>query len=109
MDRKAQWSLVGAAWFAALSVSLFSYLNWRRGGTGGAPAALTAQSLVPQSNGSVRCPVTGELIQVGPDTPTVNYRGQTYYFSTSKDANGLDARTRFLMDPDHYLSPPAQP
>jgi len=115
VDKKAQWSLVAAAWFAALSVSLFSYLNWQRGAApapagGVAPAPASGpQSLVPQANGTVRCPVTGELLLVKPDTPTVNYRGQTYYFSTTKDANGLDARTRFLMDPDHFLSPNAQP
>lgn len=108
MDKKALWSLVGAAWFAALSVGVFGYLIWRHGATQGQPGPLTAQSLVP-SNGSVRCPVTGELLTLGPDTPTVNYRGQIYYFSLSKDANGLDARTRFLMDPDRYLSPTAQP
>ncbi|HTB34112.1 MAG TPA: hypothetical protein VK842_04570 [bacterium] len=109
MDKKAQWSLVGAAWFAALSVAGFGYLIWQRGGSPALPGPLTAQSLVPQANGTVRCPVTGELLQVGPDTPTVNYRGQTYYFSTAKDGNGLDARIRFLMDPDRYLSPTAHP
>ena len=109
MDKKAQWSLVAAVWFIALSVAVFGYLIWRRVAPAGAAAPLTAQSLLPQANGSVRCPVTGEDLQVGADTPTVNYRGQTYYFSKAKDANGLDARTRFLMDPEHYVSPTAQP
>jgi len=109
VDRKAQWSLVAAAWFIALNVAVFGFLIWRRVGPAAAAAPLTTQSLVPQANGSVRCPVTGESLQIRADTPTVNYRGQTYYFSTAKDANGLDARTRFLMDPEHYVSPSAQP
>jgi hypothetical protein len=109
VDRKAQWSLVAAVWFIALSVAVFGFLIWRRIAPPAAAAPLTAQSLVPQANGSVRCPVTGESIQVGPDTPTVNYRGQTYYFATAKDSDGLDARTRFLMAPDRYVSPTAQP
>ena len=109
MDKKAQWSLVGAAWVAALSVAVFGYLNWRRTAPSAAQAQASAESLVPQANGTVRCPVTGELLQVGPGTPTVDYRGQVYYFSTSKDAQGNDARTRFLMDPDRYLSQASHP
>lgn len=119
MDKPAQWALVGAAWFLAVSVAVFGFLTWQRMGAVRAPsgplaatAGATAGSTSPwalQSDGTAVCPVTGQRLQVGPDTPTVSYLGNTYYFSADKDASGADARTRFLMDPDSWLHRGATP
>jgi hypothetical protein len=103
MDKPAQWALVGAAWFLAVSVALFGFLAWQRLGHAQPSPAGGAVSYAAQGDGTAVCPVTGERLQVGPDTPTVTYLGHAYYFSTDKDAQGEDARTRFLMDPDGWI------
>ncbi|MGH7441502.1 MAG: hypothetical protein ACREKE_02385 [bacterium] len=107
MDKPAQWALVGAAWFLALAVALFGFLCWQRLGHArpvlvSEAAVATAAAPSPPVQTAV-CPVTGEHIVVGPDTPQVVYLGRTYYFSADRDAQGNDARTRFLMNPDAWL------
>ena len=103
MEKRAQWALVGAAWFLALSVAglgLLAYRHWA------APTAVAAPPVAAwglRSDGTAPCPVTGQLIQVLTSTPKVDYQGQVYYFSSDKDASGTDARMRFLMDPDSFL------
>jgi hypothetical protein len=121
VDKPVQWALVGAAWFLAGSVAVFGFLTWQRLGSIRTPAGTLAAPLgnaaatgssspwALQSDGTALCPVTGQRIQVGPDTPTVTYLGNTYYFSGDKDASGQDARTRFLMDPDSWLHRGAAP
>jgi len=102
MDKKAQWALVGAAWFLALSVAGLGYMGWRHfAPVGGDPKVLYAL----QANGKTVCPVTGKSLQVVETTPRVNYQGTVYYFSADTDGEGRDARTRFLMDPESFLRP----
>jgi YHS domain-containing protein len=101
MDKKAQWALVGAAWFMALTVAGLGWLAWQKFGATKDPLA----AFVPAGDGSVRCPVTGEKLQALSGTPQVNYQGRTYYFSGAVDGEGRDARTRFLMEPERYLHP----
>jgi YHS domain-containing protein len=105
MEKKAQWALVGAAWFLAGTIALFGWLAWQRFGVEKDPLAAFA----PAADGTVRCPVTGEKLQAVSGTPQVVYQGRTYYFSGAKDPEGQDARTRFLMDPERYLHPGAAP
>jgi YHS domain-containing protein len=106
MDKKVQFSLVAAAWFAAFSVAVFGYLAWQRG----LPGADGADGAAAVAGATAVCPVTGRTVAVGPDTPKVVYLGRTYYFSGDKDADGHDARTRFLMDPESFVKPqPAAP
>jgi YHS domain-containing protein len=107
MDKPAQWALVGAAWFLAISVAVVGFLALERLGPAHPEAAAAGVSV--QDAGAVLCPVTGKRIIVGPDTPKVIYLGKTYYFSDDRDADGVDARSRFLMDPESYLKrqPPA--
>jgi YHS domain-containing protein len=101
MDKKAQWALVGAAWFLALSVAGLGWLAWSHfGRTENSTAGFTTVT-----NGQVHCPVTGESVQAVSSTPHVSYMGVTYYFSTAADGDGHDARTRFLMDPESFLHP----
>lgn len=102
MDKKAQWALVGAAWFLALSVAALGWLAWR-GLAGPGAAPLGAAGAV--RGGLARCPVTGESVQALSSTPQVDYLGTVYFFSTARDGEGRDARTRFLMDPGAYLKP----
>jgi YHS domain-containing protein len=103
MDKKAEWALVGAAWFLALSVAGLGWLAWRHFG----PPPDPAEAWQVASDGTARCPVTGESVPAEAATPQLDYQGQVYYFSASKDAEGRDARTRFLMDPESYLRPAA--
>jgi YHS domain-containing protein len=112
MDKKAQWALVAAAWFLALSMTALGVLAYRR--LGGSGLALTASArpagpMGMRADGTALCPVTGQVLQVLTSTPKVDYMGTVYYFSGDQDAQGLDARTRFLMDPDKYLKAPAAP
>jgi YHS domain-containing protein len=102
MDKKAQWALVGAAWFLSLTVAGLGWLAWERFGKA---AADPSQAFIEVSGGRVRCPVTGESVMAVSATPHVDLGGQTYYFSAALDGEGHDARTRFLMDPDKYLHP----
>lgn len=99
MDRPAQWALVGAAWFLAASVAVFGYLTWQR--LGRVPMASGAAASADPSYAI--CPVTGARVLVGPATPKVVYMGHTFYFSGAVDSDGLDARSRFLMDPEAWL------
>lgn len=102
MDKKAEWALVGAAWFLALSVAGLGWLAWRHFNPGPSdPRAVYAL----HDDGSAICPVTGRRLQIDANTPKVDYQGHVYYFANDVDAQGLDARTRFLMDPESYLSP----
>jgi len=103
MEKKAQWALVGAAWFFVLSVTGLGLLAYRRFGAPAVVAAPPASTWGLRSNGTALCPVTGQVLQVLSFTPKVDYLGSVYYFSLDKDGQGLDARTRFLMDPDRYL------
>lgn len=102
MQKKAEWALVGAAWFLAVSVAVLGFLGYRHwvATPAGAPPAST---WALHSDGTALCPVTGEVLKVVSATPQVNYLGTVYYFSGDKDAQGLDARTRFLMDPESFL------
>ena len=104
MDKKAQWALVGAAWFLALSVAVLGFLGWRHF----SPKAVDpAVVYALHGDGKAICPVTGKTLQVSDATPRINYQGVTYYFSSDSDAEGRDARTRFLMDPESFLRPAA--
>lgn len=103
MDKKAQWALVGAAWFMAFSVAGLGWLAWQRFG----PEPDPAKAYIVRSDGTAMCPVTRESVQAVSSTPQVDYQGLVYYFSTAKDAEGRDARTRFLMDPESFLRPAA--
>jgi hypothetical protein len=104
MGKFAQWALVAAAWFAALSVAATGVLALDK--LARIQAALSAPKADPvdpyalRADGTALCPVTGQRVVVGPQTPKVVYLGRTYFFSTDKDANGVDARTRFLTDPE---------
>jgi YHS domain-containing protein len=102
MDKKAQWALVGAAWFLAISFAVLGYLGWRHF-SHGADDPTVLYSL--QADGSAVCPVTQKKLQVTESTPKVVYQGTPYYFATDADNEGRDARTRFLMDPEAYLRP----
>jgi len=108
VDKSAQWALVAAAWFIALSVALFGYLAWQRLGQP-RPVMAASDQWGVQADGTALCPVTGKRVPVGPRTSKVTYLGRTYYFSDDKDAQGEDARTRFLMDPDSWLKRQAAP
>ena len=104
MDKKAQWALVGAAWFLALAVGVLGWLAWRHFL---APQPSPAAAYALQADGSAVCPVTGKKLAVDDKTPRVDYQGTVYYFAADVDAEGRDARTRFLMAPDTFLRPPA--
>ena len=106
MEKRAQWALVGAAWFLAVSVAVIGFLAYERLA---APAAANAAAVGQHRDGTAICPVTGQVLQVLTSTPKVDYLGTVYYFSGDQDAQGLDARTRFLMDPDKYLKAPSAP
>jgi|GEM_PF-3041963 YHS domain-containing protein len=104
MEKRAQWALVGAAWFFALSVAGLGFMAYRRlNSPPAAAAAPPASTWGLRSDGTALCPVTGEVLQVVSSTPRVDYVGAVYYFSADKDGQGLDARMRFLMDPERYL------
>ena len=104
MDNRAQWALVGAAWFLALSVAVLGYLGYRHfaAPAQGPPTDVgLAQPLAPGSKAT--CPVTRAELTVGADTPSAVYKGQTYYFAPAT-VGGKDNKTLFLMDPERYLS-----
>jgi YHS domain-containing protein len=104
MDKKAQWSLVAAAWVLAIGVIAMGILALQRFGS--APAANPAPLPSPQAsgNGKQYCPVDHVEVVVGPDTPKVRYNGNTYYFCDTKDSQGRSHKELFLMDPQLYLS-----
>lgn len=107
MDKPAQWALVGAAWFLAISVSLLGFLAYRHFGAGGpAVTAASAGSVGELAVGaSAVDPVTGSPVVVGTDTPHVVYQDRVYYFSSLSDAAGIMPKRRFLMDPESYVHP----
>jgi YHS domain-containing protein len=104
MDKKAQWALVGAAWFLAISVAVLGFLGWRHF----SPSSDDPKQVYAlKTDGSTLCPVTRKPVQVVEATPKVVYQGMTYYFAADLDLEGRDARTRFLMDPEAFLRPAA--
>jgi len=117
MDKPVQVALVGAAWILALGACTLGFLAWQRGQDGAAaPPSAPSQAGAPAAGGyavnpagQAACPVTGQLLTVTSATPRVVYRGETYYFSGDRDAQGNDARTRFLMDPESFLQRRAGP
>lgn len=110
MDKPAQWALVGAAWFLAISVAVLGFLAWRHlaGGIEVAPALQGSEAALAIGATAI-CPVTGQKVVVGPNTPHVVYQNRVYYFSDQADAAGLLPRRRFLMDPEAILHPGAAP
>ena len=46
----------------------------------------------------ISCPVTGKLIQDITGTPSMNYKGETYYFCCK------GCLKKFKAQPDYYLS-----
>jgi YHS domain-containing protein len=103
MDNKAQWSLVAAAWVLAIGViAIGLYAIRHMGGPSAPPSA--AQPAQAAAGGKTLCPVDHVEVQVGPDTPRVNYQGTTYYFCATKDSMGRTHKELFLMDPQLYLS-----
>jgi YHS domain-containing protein len=106
MDKPAQWALVGAAWFLALSVALLGFLAFRHFEAKSALTAATAGSLGELALGSSAVdPVTGATVTVGADTPRVVYQDRVFYFSNVSDAAGILPKRRFLMDPENYVHP----
>jgi YHS domain-containing protein len=103
MEKRAQWALVGAAWFLAISVAVIGVLAYRHFSAPAVAPAPPASTWGLRSDGSALCPVTGQALAVTTATAKVDYLGAVYYFSPDKDSQGLDARTRFLMDPERYL------
>lgn len=101
MDKKAQWGLVSAAWFLALSVTGLGYLALKK-----LDAPVVAEQGV--SEGSVVteaiCPVTKRRLQLQPNTPKLNYKGRDFYFADDVDEKGHTAKQRFLMDPELFLT-----
>jgi hypothetical protein len=115
MEKPAQWALVGAAWFLALTVAAMGFFAWRTFEANGlakpaAVAAAQAGADVPLQEGATAiCPVTHETVVVGPATPRVTYMDRVYYFSGTKDPDGNDPKRRFLMDPESFVHPGLAP
>ena len=110
MDKPAQWALVGAAWFLALTVAMISFLAWRHfDATSQAnrliAAAAQGQELKLPDGASAICPVTKEKLIITKDTPHLIYKDRVYYFSTTLDPAGKEPKRLFLMDPEFYASP----
>ncbi len=114
MEKPAQWALVGAAWFLALTVAVIGFVAWRHFDAASQAAAAQASaqngSSAPLADGETAiCPVTHEKVIVGPATPHVVYMDHVYYFSTGLDPAGHDPKRRFLMDPESFVHPGAAP
>ena len=114
MEKPAQWALVGAAWFLALTVAVIGFFAWRlfEGSVRDkqAQAQVQAGFEAPLTDGAKAvCPVTHETVVVGPGTPHVVYLDRVYYFSTTVDAAGHDPKRRFLMDPESFVHPGQAP
>jgi YHS domain-containing protein len=100
MDKKAQWSLVAAAWIGVLGLLGLGWLALEK-----VPSFRVAEAQGPAQPGSKFLdPVTKSEVLIATDTPHVIYMGRDYYFSTAKDERGRDHKTLFLMDPELYLS-----
>ena len=104
MDKNAQWALVAAAWFLALSVALLGWLGYRHLNR---PVAVAAEpaggGIVPLGDRAI-CPVTHQSLVVDAKSSQAVSRGRTYYFAPGRDERGREYRTLFLMDPEAYLS-----
>ncbi len=113
MEKPAQWALVGAAWFLALTIAIVSVLAWRHFEglpAAGVPAPGVAGSPQALPEGATAiCPVTHEKVMIGPATPHVVYMDRVYYFSTTLDASGREPKRAFLMDPEFYVHPGSAP
>lgn len=114
MDKPAQWALVGAAWFLALSVALLGFLAWHH--FAASPDAATAGASAPGGSEAelalgthAICPVSGEKLVISAKTPKVIYKDRVYYFYDLPDAAGILPKRRFLMDPEAVLHPGAAP
>lgn len=104
MDKNAQWALVAAAWFLALSVALLGWLGYRHLNRASSTAVeLAGDGIVPLGDRAI-CPVTRQSLVVDAQTAHAIYRGRTYYFASGRDERGREHRTLFLMDPEAYLS-----
>jgi YHS domain-containing protein len=103
MDKKAQWSLVAAAWVLAIGVLALGLYALHRFSP---DDSKTAAPPVPQPGIATKvfCPVDHVEVVVGPTTPKVNYNGNTYYFCDTKDSQGRSHKELFLMDPQLYLT-----
>jgi YHS domain-containing protein len=102
MDKKAQWSLVAAAWVLALGVIALGTYALRR-------FSAPSEAAVPQApylGTAMRplCPVDHDEIALQQDTPRATYNGVTYYFCGHTDSQGKSHKTLFLMDPSLYLT-----
>jgi hypothetical protein len=114
MEKPAQWALVGAAWFLALTVAAIGFFAWRTFEANGLakPSSAAAQpgAEAPLQDGATAiCPVTHETVVVGPSTPRVVYMDRVYYFSNTQDLAGHDPKRRFLMDPESFVHPGLAP
>lgn len=112
MEKPAQWALVGAAWFLALSVAVLGCLAWHRFGAmpavpaGGPPQGSEAELA---EGATAICPVTGHKLVVSAATPRVIYQSRVYYFDDKPDAAGILPKRRFLSDPEAILHPGLAP
>ena len=109
MEKPAQWALVGAAWFMALTVAVIGFLAWRHFEAASAPAAPLGADAPLVDGATAICPVTHEKVVVGPSTPRLIYMNQVYYFSATADAAGIEPKRRFLLNPEAYVHPGAAP
>jgi hypothetical protein len=114
MDKPAQWALVGAAWFLALTVAVIGFVAWRHFEAQAAAARLVlaaaqgSDAPLPEGTAAI-CPVTKEHLIVAKDTPHLVYKERHYYFSKSLDAAGHEPKRLFVMDPEFYASPGTPP
>lgn len=103
MDKKAQWSLVGAVWVLALGMLALGWLFLQKTvAARGGDSPKVGQTM--ETGARLLDPVTKVEVIIAADTPHVNYQGRDYYFSTARDERGRDHKTLFLMDPELYLS-----
>lgn len=113
MEKPAQWALVGAAWFLALSIAILGFLVWQhleRSSTGPVVGTAAVGDTAELAVGaSTVCPVTGEKLVVAADTPRLVYQDRVYYFSAKADAAGTLPKRRFLMDPESFVHPGVAP
>ena len=102
MDNKAQWSLVAAAWVLAIGVIAIGVYAVRH--FSAPPPGAPIETRVFGTAAKPICPVDGTEIVLGPDTPKVNFMGNTYYFCPKLDVLGRTHKALFLMDPLLYLT-----
>jgi hypothetical protein len=109
MDKPAQWALVGAAWFLALTVAVIGFLAWRHFEAISGPLAVAGTAAPLQDGATAICPVTKERIVIAKDTPQLVYKERVFYFSKTLDAAGREPKRLFLMDPEFYANPGTPP